>query len=84
MLKIVLIALALFWLARMIGRFVPRLEISLDEPTTEDIRVYGIMKEHFPNRYEAYKSGLLSETEERRLFLDCVEILGAREEIERL
>lgn len=84
MLKIVLIALVLFWLARMIGRFVPRLEISLEDRPTEDLRVYGVMKEHFPDRYEAYKSGLLSDSEERRLLLDCVEILGAREEIERL
>jgi hypothetical protein len=42
------------------------------------------MREHFPEDYERYKHGLLSEGEERRLYLDCVEILGARREIERL
>ena len=42
------------------------------------------MREHYPSDYEKYKGGLLSESEERRLYLDCVEILGAREEIERL
>ena len=84
MLKIVLLALALFWVARVIGRYLPRIEINLEDDASEDVRVYAVMREHFPDRYEAYKSGLLSETEERRLFLDCVEILGVREEIERL
>ncbi len=84
MLKIVLLALALFWVARVIGRYLPRFQINIDEQSSEDVRVYSVMREHFPNRYEAYRGGLLSETEERRLFLDCIEILGVREEIERL
>lgn len=84
MLKVLLLALAFFWLARLLGRLVPRVEITFDPRDGEDIRVYSIMREHFPVEYEKYKSGLLSETEERRLYLDCVEILGAREEIERL
>lgn len=84
MLKVVVLALALFWLARLLGRLVPRVEITLDQQGHDDVRVYRVMREHFPERYEKYKNGLLSETEERRLYLDCVEILGAREEIERL
>lgn len=84
MLKVVALVLALFWLARFLGRRIPRIEIRLDRRPADDARVYEIMREHFPDRYEAYRTGLLSETEERRLLLDCVEILGAREEIERL
>lgn len=84
MFKIVILALALFWVARVIGRYLPRLEINVEDRPSRDTRLYSVMREHFPTRYEAYKSGLLSETEERRLLLDCVEILGVREEIERL
>lgn len=84
MLKVLLIALALLWVARLVGRLIPRVEITVDSPRQDDIRVYAVMREHFPALYEKYKNGLLSETEERRLYLDCVEILGAREEIERL
>ena len=83
MLKVLVLVLVLLWAARWIGRFVPRIEISLDRPG-DDVRVYGVMREHYPDLYEKYKLGLLSESEERRLSLDCVEILGAREEIERL
>lgn len=84
MLKVVVLAFALFWLARLLGRLIPRIEVRLDHRPNDDARVYAVMREHFPDRYEAYRSGLLSENEERRLLLDCVEILGAREEIERL
>lgn len=83
MLKIILIVLILFWIARLILRHLPRVEITIrSEP--DDPGVYAIMREHFPTEYERYREGLLSEQEERRLFLDCVEILGARQEIERL
>jgi hypothetical protein len=84
MLKVLLIALALLWLARLLGRMIPRVEVTIDHPRQDDVRVYAVMREHFPGDYEKYKCGLLSESEERRLYLDCVEILGAREEIERL
>ncbi|MDX1624250.1 MAG: hypothetical protein R3199_09765 [Gemmatimonadota bacterium] len=84
MLKILLLALAFFWLARILGRLIPRIEITLAGGEADDVRIYAVMREHFPDRYEKFKNGLLSETEERRLYLDCVEILGAREEIERL
>lgn len=84
MLKVLLIALVLLWAARLVGRWIPRVEIMVEPPRQDDVRVYAVMREHFPGDYEKYKSGLLSETEERRLYLDCVEILGAREEIERL
>jgi hypothetical protein len=50
----------------------------------EETKVFEIMQEHFPSRYEQFKHGLLSEGEERRLYLDCLEILGARREIEKL
>lgn len=84
MLKIVVIVLILFWIARAVGRWLPRIEISFDRAAADDVRIYAIMREHFPEDYERYKHGLLSEGEERRLYLDCVEILGARREIERL
>lgn len=84
MLKIVVIVLILFWIARAVGRWLPRIEISFDRAADDDVRIYSIMREHFPADYERYKHGLLSEGEERRLYLDCVEILGARREIERL
>ena len=84
MLKIALIVLVLFWIARAIGRWLPRVEISFDRGPGDEFRIYSIMREHFPEDYERYKHGLLSEGEERRLYLDCVEILGARREIERL
>ncbi len=84
MLKIVLIVLVLFWVARAIGRWLPRVEITFDRGAGDEIRIYSIMREHFPDDYERYKHGLMSESEERRLYLDCVEILGARREIERL
>jgi hypothetical protein len=86
MLKLVIIVLVLFWIARAIGRWLPRVEIRLDGGARgdDDVRIYSIMREHFPDEYERYKHGLLSEGEERRLYLDCVEILGARREIERL
>lgn len=83
MLKIVVLVLLLFWLARLLIRLVPRIEITV-EGGDDDHRVYAIMREHFPQRYERYKHGLLSDTEERQLYLDCVEILGARQEIEKL
>ncbi|HUP02291.1 MAG TPA: hypothetical protein VM737_12345 [Gemmatimonadota bacterium] len=83
MLKIVVLVLLLFWLARLLIRFVPRIEITV-EGGHEDLRIYSVMREHFPQQYERYKHGLLSDTEERRLYLDCVEILGARQEIEKL
>ena len=84
MLKVLLIALVILWFARMLGRRVPRLEVTVDPPRQDDLRIYAVMREHYPTDYEKYKGGLLSESEERRLYLDCVEILGAREEIERL
>jgi hypothetical protein len=84
MLKIVVIVLIMFWVARALGRWLPRIEISFDRSVGDDVRIYSIMREHFPEDYERYKHGLLSEGEERRLYLDCVEILGARREIERL
>ena len=84
MLKVAIIVLVLFWIARAIGRWFPRIEISFDKGAGDDVRIYSIMREHFPDEYERYKHGLLSEGEERRLYLDCVEILGARREIERL
>jgi hypothetical protein len=84
MLKVVIIVLLLFWIARLVGRWFPRIEITFDRGAGEDVRIYSIMREHFPDEYEQYKHGLLSESEERRLYLDCVEILGARREIERL
>ena len=84
MLKIALIVLVLFWIARAIGRWLPRVEITFDRGSGDEFRIYSIMREHFPEDYERYKHGLLSEGEERRLYLDCVEILGARREIERL
>lgn len=84
MLKIIVIVLILFWVARALGRWLPRIEITFDRGAGDDVRIYSIMREHFPEDYERYKHGLLSEAEERRLYLDCVEILGARREIERL
>ena len=84
MLKIIVIVLILFWVARAVGRWLPRFEITFDRGAGDDVRIYSIMREHFPEDYERYKHGLLSESEERRLYLDCVEILGARREIERL
>jgi hypothetical protein len=84
MLKIIVIVLILFWVARAVGRWLPRIEITFDRGPGDDVRIYSIMREHFPEDYERYKHGLLSEGEERRLYLDCVEILGARREIERL
>lgn len=84
MLKLIVIVAALFWLARTLGRLVPRIEVRVENPGEDDIRVVSIMREHFPEDYERYKGGLMSENEERRLYLDCIEILGAREEIERL
>lgn len=82
-LKLIIIVAVLLWLAYRIARSLPRIEISIDRGHDE-IRVFGIMREHFPDQYERYKHGLLSETEERQLYLDCVEILGARQEIDRL
>ena len=83
MLKLAVIALALFWIARLVGRLVPRIEITLVDQA-DDPQVYEVMREHFPSRYEELKHGLLNEREERRLYLDCLEILGARSEIEKL
>lgn len=83
MLKLAVIVLLLFWLARMLARLIPRVEITIDR-RVDDARVYAVMREHFPDEYERFKHGLLTEGEERRLVLDCVEILGARQEIERL
>lgn len=84
MLKVIVIVLVLFWVARAIGRWLPRVELTFGSGGGDDVRIYAIMREHFPDEYERYKHGLLSEGEERRLYLDCVEILGARREIERL
>lgn len=84
MLKIIVIVPILFLVARAVGRWLPRIEITFDRGAGDDVRIYSIMREHFPEDYERYKHGLLSEGEERRLYLDCVEILGARREIERL
>ena len=83
MLKLLLIVLVLFWIARLLGRLVPRIEITFMGGADES-KVFEIMREHFPSRYEQFKHGLLSEGEERRLYLDCLEILGARREIEKL
>lgn len=83
MLKVIVIVGVLFWLARRLVRLVPRIEVRIDGGD-DDVRVFTIMREHFPGEYEAYKHGLLSEAEERRVYLDCVEILGARREIEQL
>lgn len=83
MLKIILIVLALFWIARLILRQLPRIEITI-QSGQDDPRIYAVMREHFPQEYEQYKHGLLSDQDERRVYLDCVEILGARQEIERL
>ncbi len=83
MLKLVLIVLVLFWVARFLGRLIPRIEITISGGPDES-KVFEVMREHFPGRYEEFKHGLLSEGEERRLYLDCLEILGARSEIERL
>ena len=83
MLKLIVIVLVLFWVARLLGRLVPRIEITL-VGGSEDPKVYEVMREHFPSRYEELKHGILSEQEERRLYLDCLEILGARTEIEKL
>lgn len=83
MLKLLLIVLVLFWLARVLGRLIPRIEITF-VGGPEDSRVFDVMREHFPSRYDQFKHGLLSEGEERRLYLDCLEILGARREIEKL
>lgn len=83
MLKLAVIVLLLFWLARLLVRCIPRIEITVEQ-RVDDARVYEVMHEHFPDEYERFKHGLLTEAEERRLVLDCVEILGARQEIERL
>ena len=83
MLKLALIVLVLFWVARFVVRLIPRIEITF-VGGAEESKVFEIMREHFPSRYEQFKHGLLSEGEERRLYLDCLEILGARTEIERL
>ncbi len=83
MLKVAVIVMVLFWVARLVGRLIPRVEITLVDQA-DDARVYEIMREHFPSRYEEFKHGLLNEREERRLYLDCLEILGARSEIEKL
>ena len=83
MLKLVVIVAVLFWLAHRLARLLPRIEITVDG-ANDDTRVFTVMREHFPDMYERYKHGLLSESEERRLYLDCVEILGARQEIDRL
>jgi hypothetical protein len=83
MLKLIIIVAVLLWVAYRIAQLLPRIEISIDRGHDE-IRVFAIMREHFPDQYERYKHGLLSETEERQLYLDCVEILGARQEIDRL
>jgi hypothetical protein len=82
-LKLVLIVLVLFWIARALGRLVPKIEITF-VGGPEESKVFEIMREHFPVRYEQLKEGLLSEGEERRLYLDSLEILGARREIEKL
>ena len=82
-LKLALIILVLFILARMLGRLIPRIEITLVGGSDES-KVFEVMREHFPSRYEQFKHGLLSEGEERTLYLDCLEILGARNEIEKL
>ena len=84
MLKLIVLVILFFWLARQIARLIPNIEITIDQGGREDVRVFAVMREHFPDQYERYKHGLLSETEERELYLDCVEILGARQEIERL
>jgi hypothetical protein len=82
-LKLALIVFVLFFLARLIGRLIPRVEITF-VGGSDDSKVFEVMREHFPGRYEQFKHGLLSEGEERRLYLDCLEILGARNEIEKL
>lgn len=84
MLKLIILVVIFFWLARQVARLIPKIEITIDQGGREDVRVFAVMREHFPDQYERYKHGLLSETEERELYLDCVEILGARQEIERL
>lgn len=83
MLKLLVIVVVLVWVAHQIARRLPRIEISIDHGA-DDARVFSVMREHFPDLYEQYKHGLLSEGEERRLYLDCLEILGARQEIDRL
>ena len=83
MLKLLLIVLALFWVARWVARLIPRIEITFLGAQDES-KVYEVMREHFPGQYEQFKHGLLSDGEERRLYLDCLEILGARREIEKL
>jgi hypothetical protein len=83
MLKLAVIVALLFWIARLILRQIPRIEITIQNGD-DDPRVFAVMREHFPDEYERYKQGLLSEQEERRLYLDCVEILDARHEIEQL
>ena len=82
-LKLAIIVLLLFLLARLLGRLIPRIEITFDR-SGDDLRAYAVMREHFPEDYERLKLGMLSDDDERRLYLDCVEILGARREIERL
>lgn len=84
MFELIVLVVLFFWLARQVARLIPRIEITIDHGGRDDIRVFAVMREHFPDQYDRYKNGLLSETEERRLYLDCVEILGARQEIERL
>jgi hypothetical protein len=83
MIKLAVIVIELFLLARALGKIIPRVEIMFDGGH-DDVKIFSIMREHFPQEYERYKQGLLSETEERQLYLDCIEILGARQEIERL
>lgn len=83
MLKLIIIVAGLVWVAHQIAQRLPRIEISIDRGT-DDARVFSVMREHFPDLYERYKHGLLSEGEERRVYLDCLEILGARREIDRL
>lgn len=84
MFELIVLVVLFFWLARQVARLIPKIEITIDHGGRDDIRVFAVMREHFPDQYDRYKHGLLSETEERRLYLDCVEILGARQEIERL
>lgn len=84
MLKLLIIVVAFFWIARLLGRLVPRIEITFLGSPDDESKVFEVMREHFPGQYDQFKHGLLSEGEERRLYLDCLEILGARREIEKL
>jgi hypothetical protein len=82
MLKVIVIVLVLFWVARAIGRWFPRIEITFDRGAGRRGSTPSCASTS-PRTTSGTSTGSSAKARSG-VYLDCVEILGARREIERL